>query len=167
MSHQKSAVKTSLFAAEECEQKLDRRGDILQTLNQHVDFAALATEVDRIALRPNSKQGGRPPYPTELMVRVLILKNSCMDDGLEYQLLDRLSFQRFCALRHSSRIPDARTIWVFRERVQKAGGADVLFDAVQHQLQRHGFLARGGQIIDASHWLKRRFSILKKVKKNS
>ena len=30
----KSAIKTSLFAAEEREQKLDRKGDLLSTLNQ-------------------------------------------------------------------------------------------------------------------------------------
>jgi IS5 family transposase len=152
MREQKTAVKTSLFAAEEREQKLYGCGDILQPLGQHVDFTALAAEVDRLAPRADSKQGGRPPYPTELMVRILVVQQlyGLSDDGLEYQLLDRLSFQRFCGLRHSSSIPDARTLWVFRERLQNAGGADVLFDAVQEQLQRHGYRARGGQIIDAS-----------------
>ncbi len=115
-----------------------------------VDFSALAAEIDRIARRPNSRQVGRLPYNTELMVRVLILQQlyGVSDEVHEYQLLDRLLFQRFFSLRYSSSIPDARTIWVYRERVQKAGGANVLFDAVQHQLQHHGFLARGGQIID-------------------
>jgi hypothetical protein len=42
----KSAIKTSLFAAEEREQKLDRKGDLLSTLNQHINFVALAVEVD-------------------------------------------------------------------------------------------------------------------------
>ena len=41
-------------------------------------------------------------------------------------------------------------MWVFRERVSAVGGADALFDAVQRQLQRHGFIARGGQIVDAT-----------------
>lgn len=149
---QKSAVKTSLFAAEEREQKIDRKGDLLSTLDKHVSFAALATEIDRIAPRPSCKQGGRPPYPTELMVRILVLQHlyNLSDEALEYQLLDRLSFQRFCGLRHSSTIPDANTLWVFRERVSAAGGADTLFDAVQRQLQQHGFIARGGQIVDAT-----------------
>ena len=150
--NKKSAIKTSLFAAEEREQKLDRKGDLLSTLGKHVSFAALAAEIDRIAPRPSDKQGGRPPYPTELMVRALVLQHlyNLSDEALEYQLLDRLSFQRFCGLRHSSSIPDANTLWVFRERVSAAGGADALFDAVQRQLQRHGFIARGGQIVDAT-----------------
>ncbi len=46
--------------------------------------------------------------------------------------------------------PDANTLWVFRERISVAGGADALFDAVQQQLQQHGFIARGGQIVDAT-----------------
>ena len=150
--NKKSAIKTSLFAAEEREQKLNRKGDLLFTLNQHVNFVALAVEIDHIAPRPSDKRGGRPPYPTELMVRVLVLQHlyNLSDEALEYQLLDRLSFQRFCGLRHSSTIPDANTLWVFRERISAAGGADALFDAVQRQLQQHGFIARGGQIVDAT-----------------
>lgn len=148
----KSAIKTSLFAAKEREQKLDRKGDLLSKLEKHVSFSALAAEIDRIAPRPESKQGGRPPYPTELMVRILVVQHlyNLSDEALEYQLLDRLSFQRFCGLRYSSSIPDANTLWVFRERIRVAGGADALFNAVQGQLQQHGFIARGGQIIDAT-----------------
>ena len=121
-------------------------------LNQHVNFAALALDIDRIAPRPDKKQGGRPPYPTELMVRVLVLQHlyGLSDDAMEYQLMDRLSLQRFCGLRHSASIPDAKTLWVFRERLRETGDSDVLFDAVQHQLQSQGYLARGGQIIDTT-----------------
>lgn len=148
----KSAVKTSLFAAEEREEKLDRKGDLLQVLNKHIDFSALSAELDKVAPRPANTQGGRPPYPTELMLRILVLQHlyDLSDDAMEYQLLDRLSFQRFCDLRHSSTIPDAKTLWVFRERIRPAGGSDVLFAGVQKQLQQQGYLARGGQIIDAT-----------------
>lgn len=148
----KSAVKTSLFAAEEREQKLTEKGDFLQTLEEHADFTRLASELDHAIPRPTSTQGGRPPYPTELMVRILVLQHlyDLSDDAMEYQLLDRLSFQRFCGLRHSSTIPDAKTVWVFRERIREAGGAEVLFEGVQRQLRQHGYTARGGQIIDAT-----------------
>lgn len=43
-------IKESPFAAEECEAKLDKLGDVLQVLVKHVDFAALAAEIDRAAL---------------------------------------------------------------------------------------------------------------------
>ncbi|MCB1621744.1 MAG: hypothetical protein KDI44_13510 [Thiothrix sp.] len=42
------------------------------------------------------------------------------------------------------------SLWVFRERGSAEGGADALFDAVQRQLQPHGFIACGGAIIDAT-----------------
>ena len=68
-------IKESLFAAEEREAKLDRLGDVLQVMERHVDFKALAAEVDRAAPRPGRERGGRPPFPTELMVRAWVLQN--------------------------------------------------------------------------------------------
>ena len=45
-------IKTSLFADQEREAKLNQLGDALQVMEQHVDFAALAAEVDLAAPRP-------------------------------------------------------------------------------------------------------------------
>jgi IS5 family transposase len=72
------------------------------------------------------------------------------DEQMEFQLLDRLSFQRFVGLRASSQIPDRTTIWTFKERLIQAGASESVFDAVNRQLSRHGYIARGGQMIDAS-----------------
>jgi IS5 family transposase len=47
-------------------------------------------------------------------------------------------------------VPDAKTIWVWRERLKKQGLIGDISAAVSGQLQRAGFIARGGQIIDAS-----------------
>lgn len=145
-------IKTSLFAAEEREAKLDQLGDVLQVLEQHVDFAALATAIDQAAPRPSRERGGRPPFPTELMVRVLILQQlyNLSDEQMEFQLLDRLSFQRFTRLRHSSQIPDRTTLWTFRERLIQAGATETLFEAANQELAKQGYLARGGQMVDAS-----------------
>jgi IS5 family transposase len=145
-------IKESLFAAEEREAKLDRLGDVLQAMEQHVDFKALAAEADRAAPRPSRARGGRPPFPTELMVRAFILQNlyGLSDEQMEFQVLDRLSFQRFLGLRRSSQVPDRTTFWTFRERLTAAKAGDALFEAVNRQLARHGYIARGGQIVDAS-----------------
>jgi IS5 family transposase len=145
-------IKTSPFAAEEREAKLNKLGDALRVMEQHVDFAALAKEIDRAAPRPGRERGGRPPFPTELMVRVLLIQQlfNLSDEQLEFQLLDRLTFQRFVGLRASSQIPDRTTIWIFRERLIRAGASETIFDAVDRQLGQHGYIARGGQMIDAS-----------------
>jgi IS5 family transposase len=145
-------IKTSLFADQEREAKLNKLGDALRVLEQHVDFAALAAEVDSAAPRPSRERGGRPPFPTELMVRVLLIQQlfNLSDEQMEFQLLDRLSFQRFVGLRASSQIPDRTTIWTFKERLIQAGASESIFEAVNRQLSRHGYIARGGQMIDAS-----------------
>lgn len=145
-------IKTSLFADQEREAKLNKLGDALRVMEQHVDFVALANEIDEAAPRPSRERGGRPPFPTELMVRVLLIQQmfNLSDEQMEFQLLDRLSFQRFVGLRSSSQIPDRTTIWIFKERLVKAGACDSIFEAVKQQLAKHGYIARGGQMIDAS-----------------
>ena len=145
-------IKVSLFAEQERETKLDKIGDVLGKLSEHVDFAALAAQIDEAAPRPSRQRGGRPPFPTELMVRVLVVQQlyNLSDEQMEFQLLDRLSFQRFVGLRQSSQAPDRTTIWTFKERLIQAGASERIFEAVSRQLDRHGFIARGGQMVDAS-----------------
>ena len=145
-------IKESLFAAEEREAKLDQLGDVLQVLEKHVDFTALAAEIDRAAPRPSAARGGRPPFPTLIMIKALFLQQlyNLSDEQLEFQLLDRPGFQRFVGLRHSSQIPDRTTFWTFRERLQAAGASEAIFAAVGRELSRHGYIARCGQIVDAS-----------------
>lgn len=147
----RSAIKTDLFADEYHREKIDSLGDPLAEIESHIDFAALAAEVDRVAPRPISAQGGRPPYPTETMVRILVLKRlyNLSDEQMEYQLLDRMSYKRFCGLSNAANIPDRTTVWTFENRIGGAG-ARALFDGVTAQLLKKGFIARGGQIIDAT-----------------
>ena len=148
---QRSAIKTDLFADEHHRKKIDSLGDPLAEIESHIDFAALAAEVDRVAPRPVSPQGGRPPYPTETMVRILVLKRlyNLSDEQMEYQLLDRMSYRRFCGLANAVNVPDRTTVWTFENRIGEAG-AKALFDGVSAQLLKKGFIARGGQIIDAT-----------------
>jgi len=84
-----------------------------------VDFAALASEVDRVAPRVVSAKGGCPPFPTETRVRILVLKrlHNMSGEQVEFQLLDRLSFQRFCGLTITANIPDRTTVWNFENRI--------------------------------------------------
>ncbi|WP_443093274.1 transposase [Duganella lactea] len=136
-------LKHSLFADQEREAKLSEIGDTVRRLEQHVDFAALAASVDHAAPRPSRERSGRPPFPTELMIRVLLVQQL-----FKFQLLDRLSCQRFVGLRHSSHITDRTTSG--KERLIEAGASETVFQAINRQLSRHGYMARGGQMIDAS-----------------
>ena len=48
------------------------------------------------------------------------------------------------------RVPDAKTIWLFRERLTKKGIVKQLFHGFEYQPQLKGLAARKGQIVDAS-----------------
>lgn len=97
-------------------------------------------------------QGRSASLPNGAMTRLLVLQQlfNLSDEQMEFQLLDRMSFQRFAGLKHSGRAPDRNTIWLFRERLVKTNVEHQIFAEVQRQLQAHGFRAREGQIIDAS-----------------
>ena len=70
--------------------------------------------------------------------------------AVEYQVRDRLSFSRFLGLAIEDSIPDATTLWLFREKLAKAEMIEKLFDRFDQHLAAKGYMARGGQIIDAS-----------------
>lgn len=108
----RTAIKTELFADEPHRRKIDSLGDPLSEIESHIDFAALAAEVDRVAPRPMSARGGCPPYPIETMVRILVLKRlyNLSDEQREYQLLDRMSYKRFCGLMNATSVPDRTTV---------------------------------------------------------
>uniref|UniRef100_UPI0012EB1F9A IS5 family transposase n=1 Tax=Desulforegula conservatrix TaxID=153026 RepID=UPI0012EB1F9A len=67
-----------------------------------------------------------------------------------YQILDRLSFMRFLSIDAGDKVPDSKTIWLFREKLKDAGIIEELFSRFDNYLNKKGFTARKGQIIDAS-----------------
>ena len=60
------------------------------------------------------------------------------------------SRSRFLGLGLEDRVPDAKTVWLYREHLAQAGVIEALFDAFDGSLKKRGYLAMGGQIIDAS-----------------
>lgn len=72
------------------------------------------------------------------------------DEQTEFQIRDRLSFMRFLGLDLHGRVPDARTIWLSRETLTEAQAVEALFAWFDAHLKEQGYLAMGGQMIDAS-----------------
>jgi IS5 family transposase len=72
------------------------------------------------------------------------------DDQTEYQVKDRMSFMRFLGLTLGNRVPDAKTIWLFRENLTKADVLKELFDLFTKCLESQGLITRTGSIVDAS-----------------
>ena len=57
---------------------------------------------------------------------------------------------RFLGLGLEDRVPDAKTVWLYREVLAQAGLVEELFRHFEGYLLRQGYIARGGQILDAS-----------------
>jgi len=131
---------------------LSHNGDPLASLAAHVPWEAFRPALEVVLRRSKRKQGGRPPFDAVLMFKILVLQAlyNLSDDQTEYQIRDRLSFMRFLGLDLDQRIPDAKTIWLFRETLAQAQVVEILFTQFETYLAAHGLQPRGGQLIDAS-----------------
>ena len=101
---------------------LSATGDPLERLSAIVDFEVFRPELDASLQRSNRAKGGRPPMDAVMMFKVLVLQSlyGLADEQTEFQIRDRLSFMRFLGLDLHGRVPDARTIWLFREMLTRA-----------------------------------------------
>jgi transposase, IS5 family len=86
------------------------------------------------------------------MFKILVLQTlyTLSDDQTEYQVRDRLSLMRFVGLALHDPAPDAKTIWLYREQLTRVGAVERLFARFDEILRAKGWLAMGGQIVDAT-----------------
>ncbi len=139
---------------------LDRKNDPLVLLAILVPWesfrpklkAALVTGGLRTAAADRKGRAGRKPWDEVLIFKALAVQAlyNLSDDQMEYQLRDRLSFMRFLGLGLEDAVPDAKTLWLYREALAKAGAVEALFDMFDGHLKEKGYLAMGGQIVDAT-----------------
>ena len=132
--------------------ELSAKGDDLERVKALVDFELFRPALETAVARADRSKGGRPPFDHVLMFKVLILQamHSLSDERCEYLIKDRLSFMRFLGLGLGDVVPDANTIWTFREALKKADAVEALFRRFDETLRSAGFLAMSGQIIDAT-----------------
>ena len=141
-----------LFGLSDHLKRLSANGDPLEELGRIVDFEAFRPILDNALGYSDGTKGGRPPYDPVAMFKILILaaQNNVADARMEYLIRDRLSWLRFLGFDLGAPTPDANTIRIFRERLTEAKSVTVLFDAFDNQLRNSGYLAMGGQIVDAT-----------------
>ena len=96
--------------------------------------------------------GGRPAYDYVLMFKIIILQRlyNISDDQTEYQINDRLSFMRFLGLELKDKVPDAKIIWLFKEKLIEARVSKKLFEKFENELARNNLIGKEGTIIDAT-----------------
>jgi transposase, IS5 family len=123
-------------------------GDPLEKLNKVIDFEIFRKAIEKSLPFTERLKGGRPPYDAVMMFKILVLQTlyNLSDEQIEYQIKDRLSFMRFLNLDLCERIPDATTVWLYRERLSKNGLIERLFKTFDDALKVQGYLAMSGQI---------------------
>src|SRR3984893_6648885 len=97
--------------------RLSDLGDQLEAFEAAVEFEAFRPELNAALTYSDGTQGGRPPFDPVMMFKILVIPttNNLSDERAEFLINDRLSFMRFLGFGLSDRVPDARTIWLFRE----------------------------------------------------
>jgi IS5 family transposase len=132
---------------------LSKLGDRLEWLNKVMDWRIFEGTLERV--RPDKTKrgvGGRPPFSNGLLFKVVILQAlyNISDDQMEFQINDRLSWQRFLGLSLGEKVPDSTTIWLFRELLTTSGAYDELFELFNEKLLKIGVITREGSIEDAT-----------------
>lgn len=147
-----SMMQAGLFDWQTRFEQLDNGGDPLVKLNEVVRWDLFRGELEAVREKERKSNAGRKPFDVILMFKILILQSlyNLSDDQLEFQIRDRLSFMRFLGLGLGDIVPDAKTIWLFREQLTEAELIKTIFDRFDQFLRDNGFAAKKGQIVDAS-----------------
>jgi len=97
--------------------KIDRNGGPFKQLNELIDWETFRPELSQLREHVDASKGGRPSVDPLLKFKMLILQSlyNLSDDGLEQQVLERLSFMRFLGLGMGEEVAE----WSDNTRAQK------------------------------------------------
>ena len=143
---------SGFFDVEERLARLSGLDDQLEAFSRTVDFKVFRPDLEQALAYSDGSKGGRPPFNPVLMFKILMIQtpNNVSDERTEYLINDRLSFMHFLGLGLSDRVPDAKTLSLFRERLTQAGAIERLFDRFDATLRSAGYRPMSGQILDTT-----------------
>lgn len=112
--------------------ELSAEGDPLERLSATVDFEIFRPLLEKAVRRSGTSKGGRPGFDAVLKFRMLVLQalHGLSLQQTDYLVRDRLSWMRFCGLGPGDAVPDANTLWDFREALIKARALERLDKAI-------------------------------------
>ena len=147
------AFQSGFFDVAERVEKLQQYNTPLLKLAAYIDFEFFRKELETYFRKGKDySKGGRPPYDYVLMFKVLVIQHfyNISDDQTEFCINDRFSFMQFLNLQLGQRIPDAKTIWNFKNELSREDMINKLFDKLHKQLLKDGIIVSKGSIVDAS-----------------
>jgi IS5 family transposase len=142
----------SMFDEDNKLYQIDKLGDPLIQLSRQIKWESFRESIESIFPTYEPAKGGRPNFDRLMMFKILILQRyyDLSDDSMEYQLNDRLTFMRFLGLGLGDKVPDAKTIWLFKEQLIQCGKLDELFVLFTESLHNSGLVMNKGVIMDAT-----------------
>ncbi len=142
----------SLFAYEEQLEKINAHQPPLNKLDKVIDWELFRGPIEKALYTEPKGLGGRPSYDRVMMFKILVLQRyyNLSDEQTEFQIKDRLSFMQFLGIEIGDKVPDEKTIWLFKENLSQADLSEKLFDLFTAQLLQHGIVAKEGSIVDAT-----------------
>ncbi len=127
-------------------------------LERILDWEAFLALLGSVCKNSDPSKSGRPPCDAVLMFKVLVLQHlfNLNDDQTEFQIRDRYSFYRFLGLSSEDKVPNVKTVWVYRKCLKERGLVDKLFSELLIQIDAAGFSVCKGQIVDAAIYARRK-----------
>ncbi len=140
------------FDLDERYASLSRCGDPLEVLAKEIPWENFRYPLKKALKKPRKSNAGRKAFDVVLMFKVLVLQSlyNLSDAQTEFMVRDRLSFMRFLGLGLGDRVPDEKTIWLFKDQLAKGSATKKLFARFDGYLIQKGFAAKKGQIMDAA-----------------
>lgn len=141
-----------LFDLQFHEEKIKQYQPPLNRLNEVIDWELFRQPIEKALYVEPKGLGGRPPFDKVMMFKIVILQKyyNLSDDQTEFQINDRTSFKQFLNLKLGESVPDAKTIWHFKEQLTNHNLTQSLFELFTKQLLEHGIIAKEGSMVDAS-----------------
>lgn len=151
--YRKNQHSKNLFEEESTLESLSKMGNVLDMISELVDFEMFRSTLESsLQTQERKSNAGRPPIDPVLIFKVMFLQRlyGLSDEQAEYQIKDRTSFRNFLGILAVEDVPDARTLWKYREKLTKAGAYDRLFKDFYGHLASLGLIVNEGKMIDAS-----------------
>lgn len=149
----KSKGNKGLFDDEFVVERLSEIGNPLEKISSVIDFEFFRPTLESKLLNTQKKNNaGAKPYDVVMMFKIIILQRyyGLMDTQVEYQILDRISFKKFLGLESGDKVPDEKTVWLFRENLTKGGVVELLFSQFVSFLEEKNLIFNEGKLVDAS-----------------
>jgi transposase len=117
-----------------------------------IDWESFRPIIALALIRERKSNAGRRPFDSVMLFKTIVLQRlyNLSDDQTEFQINDRMSFMRFLGLSLDDKVPDAKTIWLFKDTLTKAGIMDQLFSQFNRMLEERGIITHKGTIVDAT-----------------